>query len=133
MRFNPNDAREIIMSNYKKAKEHKNVFHFVSETCSDDIFLYAKFENDVLVDYDYTAKGCSVFLSATEIFLNLVKNKTRSQIKELYALFDQFINQENLTEEQVTSLGDLWVFFNVKTHLNRVACALLTPKNLEKL
>ncbi|MCU4706331.1 iron-sulfur cluster assembly scaffold protein [Mycoplasma sp. CSL7503-lung] len=132
MRFNPNIARELIMSHYTKPNnktelqgEFQTCF---STTCSDKLNIQTEWEDDKLVDVRFNGHGCAVFMASTDIFLDKIKGLSLNEIKELTLLFEKFVNQEQLSDEQINSLGDLWVFFNTKTHLNRVVCALLTPK-----
>ncbi|WP_117275660.1 iron-sulfur cluster assembly scaffold protein [Mycoplasmopsis edwardii] len=134
MRFNPNEAREIIMNHYmkpdnKEALKDDFITSF-SNTCSDKLDLALSFDNDVLKDAKFNGHGCSVFLASTDILLNILKGKSKSEINELLVLYERFLNEEQLSDEEINSLGELWVFFNVKKHLSRMACALLTSKTI---
>ncbi|MHA3826148.1 iron-sulfur cluster assembly scaffold protein [Mycoplasma sp. BRA285] len=131
MHFNQNQAREIIMNHYmnpvNKVALEDNFITCYSNTCSDKLELKVTWENDKVTQAQFNGHGCAVFMAATDIFLSLIQGKNKEEIALLVDLFTKFVNQEDLGDDQIASLGDLWVFYNVKTHLNRVACALLTP------
>ncbi|WLP85933.1 Fe-S cluster assembly sulfur transfer protein SufU [Mycoplasma seminis] len=131
MHFNQNQAREIIMDHYMNPTNKRQLTQefetYFSNTCSDKLELSLTWEDGKVTKAQFNGHGCAVFVAATDIFLGLIVGKTKEQIKELVKLFTKFVNQEDLTQDELESLGDLRAFYNVKTHLNRVACALLTP------
>ncbi|EFF41459.1 hypothetical protein [Mycoplasmopsis alligatoris] len=56
------------------------------------------------------------------------------QIKKLIELFEKFLNNnDSLNEQELESLKELWAFYNVKVHLNRLACATFICNTLKKL
>ncbi|WP_322960438.1 iron-sulfur cluster assembly scaffold protein [Mycoplasmopsis cynos] len=135
MHFNPNEAREIIMKHYMFPEnktldfEEDNIITTYSQTCSDKLELSVKFENNILVQAKFNGHGCSVFLASTDILLNVVKQKSKKEIQELISLYEKFLNNNNeLSDEELKAINDLWVFFNVKKHLSRMSCALLSSK-----
>ncbi|UUM19515.1 MULTISPECIES: iron-sulfur cluster assembly scaffold protein [unclassified Mycoplasma] len=137
MDFNANKAREIIMQHYlnpnnKNPSDTNGGKIFFSSTCADKLILKTKFENNVLTQASFDGNGCAIFIASTDILLSTLKNKTKLQIEQILSIYKSFIMQETLTKEQISLIEDLWVFFNVKTHLNRTACALLSAENLLK-
>ncbi|WP_036464784.1 iron-sulfur cluster scaffold-like protein [Mycoplasmopsis sturni] len=134
MRFNSNQAREIIMSHYTKPEfktklDPEQEPTFFSTTCQDKLILKTSYIDNKLSSAEFDGHGCAVFLAATDLFIKQALGKTKEEIQVLIEDFTRFVMQEPISEEQINSLGDLWVFFNVKVHLNRTTCALLTAKN----
>ncbi|WP_416754975.1 iron-sulfur cluster assembly scaffold protein [Mycoplasma sp. 654] len=131
MHFNQNQAREIIMNHYmnptNKITLNGDFMTCYSNTCSDKLELQVNWENGKVSQAKFNGHGCAVFIAATDIFLSLIVGKTKQEIAALVDTFTKFVAQEPLDEASIASLGELWAFYNVKTHLNRVACALLTP------
>ncbi|MEA4134386.1 SUF system NifU family Fe-S cluster assembly protein [Mycoplasma sp. 2704] len=132
MHFNQNEAREMIMEHYKNPVNKKDLddkfqTHY-SNTCSDKVQLDIQWENDKIKEANFNGIGCAIFVASTDMFLSLIKNKTKEEVSNLISLFEKFVNQEQLSHEQITKLENLWVFYNVKSHLNRVNCALLITK-----
>ncbi|RIV16907.1 Fe-S cluster assembly sulfur transfer protein SufU [Mycoplasmopsis gallopavonis] len=132
MHFNPNQAREIIMKHYMQPNNRENLDPnqetktYFSNTCSDKLDLQLYWDGEILKDAKFQGNGCAIFVASTDIFLSLIQNKTKTEITELAKLFNKFVNQEELSQTKINQLENLWVFYNVKTHLNRVACATLT-------
>lgn len=131
MHFNQNQAREIIMSNYinnhkdNLTENHKKVY---STSCAD--LLEIELEIDQKINSINTnANGCAIFVASTNILKKILKDKENQAAKNLLKKFIKFVNQEiELSEQEVSELEELWAFYNVKTHLNRVDCATLTAK-----
>ncbi|WP_426460934.1 Fe-S cluster assembly sulfur transfer protein SufU [Mycoplasma hafezii] len=137
MHFNADEARKTIMNHYMKPthKHNLTVGNFqttFSNTCSDKLELELQWDNDVLVDAKFNGHGCAIFIASTDLFIDLIKGKTKAEIIELSTLLKQFVNQEEISEADINKLEQMWVFYNVKTHLNRVNCALLTSNTFLK-
>ncbi|EFF41469.1 iron-sulfur cluster assembly scaffold protein [Mycoplasmopsis alligatoris] len=75
MKFNPNQARSIIMDNYlsnhfsQDITSKENVSEHFSQTCSDSLKISLNWDNDVLKEIIYVADGCAIFKSGVQIFL----------------------------------------------------------------
>ncbi|WP_162848266.1 iron-sulfur cluster assembly scaffold protein [Mycoplasma anserisalpingitidis] len=131
MHFNQNQAREIIMNNYinnhkdNLTENHKKVY---STSCAD--LLEIELEIDQKINNINTnANGCAIFVASTNILKKILKDKENQAAKNLLKKFIKFVNQEiELDEQELSELEELWAFYNVKTHLNRVDCATLTAK-----
>ncbi|UUD36610.1 iron-sulfur cluster assembly scaffold protein [Mycoplasmopsis citelli] len=137
MDFNANKAREIIMNHYLDPENKKPLSVddgevFFSSTCSDKLILHTKFKDKKLIEASFDGHGCAIFIAASDILLSLLKNKNIDEIEQVLLIYQKFIIQEELSNEQINLLGDLWVFYNVKTHLNRTTCALLTAEKILK-
>ncbi|WP_036452815.1 Fe-S cluster assembly sulfur transfer protein SufU [Mycoplasma buteonis] len=136
MHFNPDLARKTIMQHYMKPQhkaqlEEGKFSTTFSTTCSDKLELEINLdENNKITVAQFNGNGCAIFLASTDLFLDLIIGKTIAEAIELATLFNKFVNQEELSETQIEKLGSLWVFYNVKTHLNRVTCATLTSNQI---
>ena len=137
--YNDSQKREIIMDYYMKPRRkvapnfllenHKTYYHH-SKNCVDEITLIKLNDKN---DYSYKAIGCAVFLASTDIFLEEAEKKEFKDIKALSNSFEKLINQDDMNESELKSIGKLSIFSNVKKHLNRVECALMITKVLEKI
>ncbi|EGS29380.1 iron-sulfur cluster scaffold-like protein [Mycoplasmopsis anatis] len=131
MDFNQNQAREIIMNNYVNnpkdnlSTNHKRVY---STSCADLLEIDLDF-TDKINKISTASNGCAIFVASTNILKKKLINKEIQQAKKLIERFIKFVHQEiELNDEEIQELGDLWAFYNVKTHLNRIDCATLTAK-----
>ncbi|TDV23041.1 nitrogen fixation NifU-like protein [Mycoplasmopsis mustelae] len=129
MDFNPNQARESIMSHYMHPQNKDSNLNeyqtFFSTSCSDTLKIQLTWEGEVLNDAKFDGNGCAPFVAATDMFLNLVKNKTKTEIKELATLFSNFVKGQQLNESELQKIKNLWVFYNIKSQPNRISCSLL--------
>ncbi|WP_027120979.1 iron-sulfur cluster assembly scaffold protein [Mycoplasma leonicaptivi] len=140
MRFNPNQAREIIMNHYLKPQNKTNLLNpqltFYSSSCSDKLILDFKWENEILQDIKFDGNGCSIFLASADIFINQIIGKNYLEITNIIQNFEDFLNFNEIEVKEdfdFEKLGELWTFFNVKKHLNRVNCAMLLPSSLKSI
>ncbi|EIE39659.1 nitrogen fixation protein NIFU [Mycoplasmopsis canis UF31] len=135
MHFNPNEARELIMKHYrypdnKQVIEGESITSF-SNTCADKLELKLEFDNNILANATFNGIGCAVFLSSTDILLNVLEGKTKEEVKLILDIYEKFLDEQELSNEEIDRLQDLWVFFNVKKHLSRMSCALLTSNTIK--
>lgn len=131
------NKREIIMKHYSfpiNKKEElpkewiKTYKH--SQNCVDEIEVALKIENNLVLDANFKAKGCAVFLSSSDIFLEQIKNKNITEVKTIIQEYKNLIEQKEANE---IILGPLVIFHNVKVHLNRLECARLIAETIEEV
>ena len=130
--YSDDQKRQIIMDHYLNPRfkndqlvvdETKMVYQH-SSACVDEIWL--DYQNG---NFAYQAKGCAIFISACDIFIERLIEIGLDKRAQLVKLFQNLVNQEQiLTQEEKVLLGKLNIFENVKRHLNRVECALLITK-----
>ena len=130
--YSDDQKRQIIMDHYLNPRfkndqlvidETKMVYQH-SSACVDEIWL--DYQNQ---KFSYQAKGCAIFISACDIFIERLMEIGLEQKQKLVKLFQNLVNQDRiLTEEEKVLLGKLNIYENVKRHLNRVECALLITK-----
>ena len=108
---------QLVIDETKMAYQH-------SSACVDEIWL--DYQNQ---KFSYQAKGCAIFISACDIFIERLMEIGLEQKQKLVKLFQNLVNQDRiLTEQEKVLLGKLNIYENVKRHLNRVECALLITK-----
>ena len=130
--YSDDQKRQIIMDHYLNPRfkndqlvidETKMVYQH-SSACVDEIWL--DYQNQ---KFSYQAKGCAIFISACDIFIERLVEIGIEQKEQLVKLFQNLVNQDQiLTEQEKVLLGKLNIYENVKRHLNRVECALLITK-----
>ncbi|WGI36273.1 iron-sulfur cluster assembly scaffold protein [Mesomycoplasma lagogenitalium] len=133
-----NTKRQLIMKHYlhpenkiSKPLDDYQKFYIHSTKCVDEMDLFIKKENNIIVDAKFSGTGCAVFLASTDIFLSLIKNKNITLIEKIIENYHNLINQ---TKESIdlNLLENLVIFSDVKTHLNRLECASLVYQILKK-
>ncbi len=97
-------------------------FNNNSESCIDNLTVFIKVENNIIVDAVFSGIGCAVSTASTNIFCNLISSKTVEQLNEIVKSYKLMISGENYNQE---ILEELNVFSNVHKQANRIKCALI--------
>ncbi|PYF43705.1 iron-sulfur cluster assembly scaffold protein [Metamycoplasma alkalescens] len=134
--YNNQEKQKIIFDCYSTPKYKLNTkknqgISEHSSVCVDEIELYLSFKNDLLVNAEYYAIGCAIFIASIELMIENLLNKTKKEINEILDQYFQMINEGN-TQNKNFDLGKLSVFENVKIHLNRLECASIIYRAFKK-
>ena len=131
-----NLKRAIIVDNaenpYHKGLEEKNGFikaNTHNESCIDNIDLYVKIKDNIVVDAYFEGEACAITTSATSIMLKKIIGKTK---EEAISLMREYYNmiEENSYDEAY--LGELNAYSNIAKQPSRKKCATLPFQTLEK-
>ncbi|ENY69308.1 Aminotransferase protein U (nitrogen fixation protein NifU) [Metamycoplasma auris 15026] len=134
--YSNQEKQRIIFDNYANPKykldNKKNCGIFEhSSVCVDEIELHLTFKDDILIDANYYALGCAIFLSSIEIMIKQLLNKNKQEINVILDNYFKMINKTEFDAKNI-DLGDLCVFENVKVHLNRLECASIIYRAFKK-
>ncbi len=128
--------REIIMDhvknprNIKKPTSEYEKIYLTNPACGDELTLYTLFELDVLKDLTYKVSGCSICSSSVSMMSDLVKGKTKTEIKEIIKNFNNMVTNKNYKEEILKEAISLK---GVAKLLPRIKCATLGYVALSKI
>lgn len=89
------------------------VEHGVNEACGDEMDLYLKIENGIVIDASFKAQSCSVGIVSSAILTDEIKGKKITEIKDL-------------------SKEDLLKLIGVNLTTSRIKCATLPLETLHK-
>ncbi len=133
----PNIMREIIMDYYtnprnKREENGPDYFsiHQESESCIDDIYVYAKISNGMVEDVSFTGVACAIATSSTSIMTELLKGKSIAEAKALITNYNNMIFEKDYDED---SLQEAIAFQNVHKQANRIKCATIGWNGMTKL
>lgn len=131
---NIDTKRKLIMKHYNKPlfyKEFNEKADIVSYSnqCIDQFHIKWKFENEKLIEVFWYGKGCAIFKSSVDIFLELILNKSKKEILNLAKEYEKMINQKPFNEKMMQKLI---IFQNVKKQLNRLHCANMISQAIIK-
>lgn len=93
--------------------------------CGDDITLFAKVEDGIVVDAAYSGSGCAISQASVSIMIDLVKGLPVAEARSRTELFLRMIKGETLTDEELETLGDAAVFEGLRLMPARVKCGTL--------
>ena len=112
---NPFHKKEITDDNYIKINTN-------SQSCIDNIDIYLKIENDVIVDAWFDGEACVISTSAISLMLKRIIGDSIDNIKELIKNYQNMINEEPYDEELLQELN---AYDEIYLKPNRKGCALL--------
>ena len=130
-----NLKREIIIDNYENPfhKERKDKDYIKAnthnESCIDNIDLFIKVKDNIIIDAYFDGEACAITTSATSIMLKKIIGLTLDDAKKLISEYNKMINEEEYDQEL---LGELNAYFDIGRQPSRIKCATLPFVTLEK-
>ena len=117
-----NLKREIIIDNYENPfhKDVKNEKEFIkantnNESCIDNIDLYVKVKDDIIVDAYFDGEACAITTSATSIMVRKIIGLTVLDARKLMNEYYAMINEENYNKD---TLEELVVYSDIAKQLD---------------
>lgn len=134
--LDPNLRKEIIMEHYlnplnREPIEDKNYIkvNTNSETCIDNIDLFVLFEDDKIKDIHFNGEACAISTSATSIMIKLLIGKTIKEAREIMANYYNMVSEKEYNED---ILEEACCYEDIYKQQNRIGCATIPWKGLEK-
>ncbi len=128
-----------IITEYSHSQKHRHPLdnptvtkRGVNPSCSDDIFLSLKIENDVIENISILGEGCAISQASASIMADLAEGKTVDEAKRLIKKFTGMIKKEVTDKNEPEELGDAAAFENISKMPARVKCAVLSWHTLEE-
>ena len=101
-----------------------------SSTCIDNIDVQAKIVGDVIEDIRFDGEACAICTSSTSIMTELLTGKTMDEAK---VIIDNYMNMIYEKDYDEDLLDEAIAFQNTHKQANRIKCATLGWKAIEKL
>ncbi|WP_122484649.1 iron-sulfur cluster assembly scaffold protein [Mycoplasmopsis fermentans] len=134
--YNKDQKRQIIMEHYLKPRHKssslKNKIIKHGESCADYLECELNIKNNQIEDIKFDGQGCAFFIASTDLLIDLLKDKKIDESICLIELYEKFILDEKLNENDIEKLETLAIFDNVKTQFNRVNCALMLARAIKE-
>ena len=131
-----NLKREIIIDNYENPfhKEKIDNKEYIktnthNESCIDNIDLYVRIENGIIVDAYFDGEACAITTSATSIMLKKIIGLKIEDARELMKEYYNMINEEDYNKELI---GELNAYYDIGKQASRIKCATLPFETLKK-
>jgi len=119
--------REIIMDHYssprhKLSPDDKGYLsiHSSSVNCIDDIDVYLKEENGIIVDARWTGTACAISTASTDIICDLLIGKSKEEALSIIAEYKKMLNEEDY---DASVLEEALAFANTSKQASRIHCA----------
>ena len=128
--------REIIIENFqhplnKEKVDNKDYKTYKSKNpnCIDDIDVSFLINNNIIEDIKFTGEACAISTASTSIMIKNIIGKSIEDAKEYIKNFTNMCNEQDYNEEL---LQEGIVFNDIYKQSNRIHCALLPYRALEK-
>lgn len=96
--------------------------------CGDKLMLYVLEEQGVIQQIKFEGCGCAISMASASLMTEIVKNKTRAEIADVFLLFHDLVTQG---KGDAAQLGKLAVLGGVSEFPARVKCATLAWHTLK--
>lgn len=128
--------REIILENYTHPfnKVDNDLVGYIkvntnNESCIDNIDLYLKFDDDILIDIKFGGEACAISTASTSIMLKNLIGKNIEEIEEFINNFQNMIDEQEYNEDK---LKETIVFDEIYKQQNRKTCVILPYIGIKK-
>ena len=129
--------REVILDNYNdpeyKGLVDDNSYLKVNQnsvSCIDDLDFMVKIENNKIIDIRFDGEACAISTSASNIMSRLLIGKSIDEVKNILINYKNMIEEKSYDEKV---LEDLNVYDNISKQPNRINCAFLPMKAVDKI
>jgi nitrogen fixation NifU-like protein len=122
--------QELLLDHYKSPRckgvllNPDRVVDLHNPLCGDQISLNVKFAGDNVSEVAFTGHGCSISQATASMMSELIRGKSKEEVRGLSALFRKMIKSE-VAGDALEPLGDALALEGVKNHSARIKCALL--------
>jgi nitrogen fixation NifU-like protein len=105
--------------------------HGDNPACGDEIHLGVRFGSDGrLQEIKFSGQGCAISLASASMMTTKLKGKSRAEAAEIGRAFQNLVTGEKT--EQSKNLGDLQLLQGVRKFPQRVKCAMLAWRAVER-
>ena len=133
----PMFLRELIMDHYqhphnKKQPETTDYTqkHMAMDSCIDDITVFAKIREGIIVDVRFDGIACTISTASTSMMTELLKGKSIDQADEIIIEYQKMIDLKPYNEDL---LVEAVAFKNVGKQANRIGCATIGWNAIKEL
>ena len=128
--------REIILDNYTNPfhKETKNEGFLKANannvSCIDNINIFIKVENDIIVDAYFDGEACAISTASTSIMVKRIIGMTLKEATKYVNNFNNMVNEKEYNKEE---MKEERAFDEIYKQESRKTCATLPTAGLIKI
>lgn len=110
--------------NFKKLEDANHIKEGFNPLCGDRLTVYAKVENDRIIDVSFEGAGCAISMASASLMTEALKGKSLADAHQLFEDFHQVVVGK-ADAKSLDKLGKLAVLQGVSEFPSRVKCASL--------
>lgn len=128
--------REIILDNYTNPfhKETKNEGFLKANannvSCIDNINIFIKVKNDIIVDAYFDGEACAISTASTSIMVKRIIGMTLKEATNYVNNFNNMVNEKEYNKEE---MKEELAFDEIYKQESRKTCAILPTAGLIKI
>ena len=129
--------REIMLDHYNNPNNKKTVnderyrsVHNASDSCIDDVTVYMRAEDGVIIDTKFDGVGCTICTASTDIMCDLIEGKTLEEAKDIINEYYKMIDEKPFDEDK---LDEANAFDTLYQQPNRIKCGTIGIHAIEDL
>ena len=131
------EKRKIILDNYNDDINRKEIsssdyikVNSRNFSCIDNIDLYIKFNNNIIVDIKFNGEACVIAISSTSLLIKYLIGKSVEEALNIISNYENMI--EGLSYDQ-SIIKDLIAFDDIGKQPSRKICATLASRKIKEL
>jgi len=94
--------------------------------CGDEFHIQLKVDGDTVSQVGITGRGCAISQASASLLAELVEGKTSSEVRGAVSAFRRLLKGEEVSDEEMETLGDIEALSGVRKFPVRIKCALLS-------
>lgn len=127
--------QEIILDHYKQPRNFKDlkdrkIPFLENPVCGDSVRVAIDWNDDKIERVWFEGHGCAISTASASMMTELLKNKTKDEVKAICNSFTSIMRGES--DEELSEWGELEALQGVVKYPARVKCATLPWHSLEK-
>lgn len=99
--------------------------------CGDEFHIQLKVDGDTVSQVGITGRGCAISQASASLLAELVEGKTSSEVRDSVSTFRRLLKGEEVSDEEMETLGDVEALSGVRKFPIRIKCALLSWVGLD--
>lgn len=131
-----NLKRAIIMEHYQSPLNRKVVddndylkFNTRNESCIDNLDIYIKIDNNLILDIAFEGEACAICISSTSIMIENLIGKSIDEALNFIENFEKMINEKKYDKDLLNNAN---VYDAIYKQASRKSCAFLPYKGLRE-
>lgn len=104
-------------------------------SCGDKLVLFVQLEGDIIKDIKHNSEGCAIFSASCSLLSAHLIGKSKPEVLEILDIYLKLITLSDSvpSDAELTKLGKLGVFQNIRQYPARIKCAALFTRTLQSL
>lgn len=105
--------------------------HGLNPLCGDDIEVFLNVRDGHVEEAKFQGHGCAISKASASLMTDAVKGKGAQEVLAFFDIFHRLVTGENVSPDEIETLGKVAAFSGVKEFPARVKCASLAWHTLK--